>query len=97
MPRGGFRPGSGLHKVVREPKVAKDIRCAAKSAGMTPLEYMLAVINDETAEEVRRDRMAIAAAPFIHPKADAAVGKKEAANIHAQTAHEESAWGDLVN
>jgi len=35
---------------------------------MKPLDYMLAVMNDEGAIPERRDRMAIAAAPFVHAK-----------------------------
>ncbi|MGB9647619.1 MAG: hypothetical protein WCB44_21230 [Stellaceae bacterium] len=35
---------------------------------MTPLEYMLAVLRDESVEPDRRDRMATAAAPYIHPR-----------------------------
>jgi len=35
----------------------------------TPLEYMLAVMTDPTADALRRDRMAIAAAPYVHPRA----------------------------
>jgi len=33
-----------------------------------PLEYMLAVLRDEKADPERRDRMAAAAAPYIHPR-----------------------------
>jgi hypothetical protein len=36
-----------------------------------PLEYMLQVIEDETATQTRRDQMAIAAAPFCHPRLSA--------------------------
>jgi hypothetical protein len=64
----------------------------------TPLEYMLSVMNDNEADISRRDRMAIAAAPYVHgrpPEAD--LGKKQIANIVAQTAHESSDWGGLVN
>ena len=35
---------------------------------MEPLDYMLMVINDEGADKDRRDRLAIAAAPFLHGK-----------------------------
>ncbi|RFC66583.1 hypothetical protein DYI37_03195 [Fulvimarina endophytica] len=37
-------------------------------SGMTPLEYMLKVMRSEAADGERRDRMAIAAAPYVHPK-----------------------------
>src|SRR4051795_8259955 len=45
---------------------------------LEPLAYMLRVMNDPGAEPERRDRMTIAAAPFVHPRAtDTAKGKKE--------------------
>lgn len=37
-------------------------------AKMTPLEYMLHVMNNPHAEGERRDRMAVAAAPYVHGK-----------------------------
>lgn len=33
-----------------------------------PLEYMLRVMRDETAEEKRRDQMAMGAAAYLHPR-----------------------------
>ena len=33
-----------------------------------PLDHMLAVMHDESADKDRRDRMAIAAAPYLHPR-----------------------------
>lgn len=35
---------------------------------MTPLDYMLTVMRNPEADQARRDRMAMAAAPFIHGK-----------------------------
>jgi hypothetical protein len=40
----------------------------ARAQGISPLEYMLAVLRDETVEPGRRDEMAKAAAPYIHPR-----------------------------
>jgi len=37
-------------------------------SGLTPLDYMLNVMRDETADARRRDEMAKAAAPFVHPR-----------------------------
>jgi phage terminase small subunit len=37
-------------------------------ANMNPLEYMLHVMNNRKAEPERRDRMAVAAAPYVHGK-----------------------------
>lgn len=51
-----------------EIKVEPGITENAAAENMTPLEYMLKVMNDPQAEKDRRDKMAIAAAPFIHPR-----------------------------
>jgi hypothetical protein len=100
--RGGFRVGAGRPKGVKEPEPrtrqnpensspAPDIMRAAINAGMTPLEYMLAVMRDPDAEQVRRDRMAMAAAPYCHGRmSDNRVGKKDQARIDAATASEDS-------
>lgn len=72
--------------------------------GLTPLEYMLAVMNDEKADLFRRDKMAVAAAPYVHAKSDSAeaenlsyrkrVGKKEYVKAMAEKAGEGTQWGD---
>lgn len=36
--------------------------------GQSPLEYMLEVMRDSSAEKGRRDDMARAAAPYMHPR-----------------------------
>ncbi|GCA51779.1 hypothetical protein KGO5_04236 [Sinorhizobium sp. KGO-5] len=83
MASGGFRPGAGRPKGAKAPKakpvkVAPDIKKAARQSGMSPLDYMLTVMNDDSSDSERRDRMAIAAAPYVHARAsDAAGGKKE--------------------
>lgn len=46
---------------------------------------MLSVMNDPGADQGRRDRMAVAAAPYLHPKI-AEGGKKEQKNSAAKTA-----------
>jgi hypothetical protein len=35
---------------------------------MLPLDYLLMVINDPKADSDRKDRLAIAAAPYCHPR-----------------------------
>lgn len=45
-------------------KLVEEVR----ATGETPLEYKLRVMRDPTVDHDRRDKMAIAAAPFIHPK-----------------------------
>ncbi|MGE0653301.1 MAG: hypothetical protein AB7P12_16390, partial [Alphaproteobacteria bacterium] len=81
MARGGYRPGGG------RPKGSKNLKTLARegavdgsadaeiSEGLTPLEYMLKVMRDDGAEPGRRDRMAIAAAPFVHGRIAERAGK----------------------
>jgi hypothetical protein len=69
MPRGGKRPGAGRKKGVQNNKTAalKQAQLAvASNSGETPLEYMLRVMRDPEIETKRRDKMAEAAAPFVH-------------------------------
>jgi hypothetical protein len=73
---GGARKGAG-----RKPKVHSQLDGTPR----LPLEYLLAVMNDPAADPLRRDRMAKAAAPFLHPKAGAS-GKKNAAHEAAAKA-----------
>lgn len=83
MARGGARPGAGRpRKEAGSVPTVKNEAAANRPrkslGGLSPLEYMLDVMNSEDAEDARRDRMAMAAAPFVHARAsDAAPGKKE--------------------
>jgi hypothetical protein len=49
-------------------KRTRDFHAAVSEAGLTPLAYMLSVLRDESVEPERRDEMAKAAAPYIHPR-----------------------------
>lgn len=92
MASGGYRPGAGRPKGAKAPKaktihVATDVRKAARKSGLKPLDYMLIVMNDDAAGAERRDRMAIAAAPYMHSKAaDKALGKLEQRQENAKEA-----------
>jgi hypothetical protein len=57
---GGRKKGSKNKRIVELDKKA--------SEGQTPLDYMLEVMRDENAESERRDEMAKAAAPYLHPR-----------------------------
>lgn len=98
MPKGGFRVGAGRpRKGAASAPTIKQIKREAKRAKMQPLEYMLAVMNDPGADDARRDRMAVAAAPYVHARADAtgAKGKKEQAQeAAAKAAAPSDDWGD---
>jgi len=65
--RGGRRPGAG-RKAGGHNKRTLEFHAEVAKSGCTPLEHMLAVLHDPKANADRRDRMAVAAAPFIHPK-----------------------------
>lgn len=66
MARGGKREGAG-RKAGAATTRTRQIADAASAEGVTPLEYMLGVLRDEGAPVDRRDAMAKAAAPYIHP------------------------------
>lgn len=55
-----------------------DITKPAAELSLTPLEYMLKVMNDSKSDPMRRDRMAMAAAPFVHMRpSEASPGKRK--------------------
>jgi hypothetical protein len=74
--RGGRRPGSGRPKGAATKKT-REIADRAAAEGLTPLEYMLRVMRQETAHEdpkvqAVRETLAFeaakAAAPYMHPR-----------------------------
>lgn len=101
MAKTGYRPGAGRPKGSKTAKakpldkLPADIRSAARKSGVSPLDFMLAVMNDEEQDLNMRARMAIAAAPFVHAKpSDAPKGKKEEAEEASRTAGAGTDWGD---
>jgi phage terminase small subunit len=59
---------------------------------------MLAVLNDDDAEPARRDRMAIAAAPYCHSRmGDGRVGKKDWQEEESERADDGTEWEYLIN
>jgi hypothetical protein len=75
--RGGKRPGAGRPKgskqLIAKQSFTRKAMIAAED-GETPLEYMLRVMRDPTADERRRDAMASAAATYLHPKLSSVTG-----------------------
>ena len=71
MPRGGRRIGSGRKSGGATKKTREIADTAAVRGVKLPLEYMLAVLGDETASPARRDAMAIASAAYCHPRLSA--------------------------
>lgn len=70
MSRGGKRDGAGRKKgaVSEETARRKEIAEAALNSGLTPLEFMLSVLRDETKDFKARYDAAVDAAPYVHPK-----------------------------
>ncbi len=94
--RGGDRFGSGRPRLSEKPKHDR-MTVAAAPGRRSPLDYMLDVMNDPGADEARRDKMAVAAAPYVHVRADAAKpGKKEEAEMAALTAERGTSWEHLL-
>jgi hypothetical protein len=78
MARGGYRAGAGRPKKDKS-EAAAEPTTESRGPHDTPLGYMLDVMNDQAVSVTRRDRMAIAAAPFMHPRVERTVlGKKVA-------------------
>lgn len=59
--RGGRKPGVPN-------KATQERQAEVAASGLTPLDYMLTIMRDEEANPARRDEMAKAAAPYVHPK-----------------------------
>jgi hypothetical protein len=64
MARG--RKTGGRQKGARN-RATEEARAAA-AATTLPLDYMLSVMRDSAADHKRRDAMAMAAAPYLHPR-----------------------------
>ena len=73
----------------------RDVTLEAKRQGLSPLQYMLSVMCDPDVDVARRDKMAVAAAAYMHAK-PAEAGKKERAEEEARTNHVGSSWDRLL-
>ena len=65
--RGGARKNAGRKPGAATTKT-REIADKASEAGITPLEYILSVMRDETTEPRERLSAAVAAAPYMHAK-----------------------------
>lgn len=101
MGKGGFRPTAGRKPGIKETKprnrkgkklktkkdsIPDDIKADAEKENLDPLTYMLKVMNDPIIDVNRRDRMAVAAAPFCHTRKGEGLGKKEEKTDRAKSA-----------
>lgn len=67
MSRGGARPGAG-RKTGAVTKKTREVAERAIAEGLTPLDYMLQILRDETREDGERFEAAKQAAPYVHAK-----------------------------
>ena len=65
MARG--RKTGGRQKGARN-RATEEARAVAAATGILPLNYMLSVMRDPAVDHKRRDAMAMAAAPYLHPR-----------------------------
>ena len=65
--RGGRRSRAGRPKGAPN-KATAARRAAISASGEVPLDYMIRIMRDKSAPVERRDEMAKAAAPYVHPK-----------------------------
>src|SRR5215472_1226822 len=61
------RKTGGRQKGARN-RATAEARAAAEATGILPLDNMLGVMRDANADPKRRDAMAMAVAPYLHPK-----------------------------
>ena len=67
MSHGGKRTNAGRKPGVAN-RITREAVERAAEGGEMPLDYMLRVMRDPVAEQSRRDDMAKAASPYVHPK-----------------------------
>lgn len=67
MPRGGVRDGAG-RKPGQATQINAEARAKALEGGISPLDYMLGILRDGTADTSMRFEAAKAAAPYVHAK-----------------------------
>lgn len=82
MQRGGHRTGAGRRKGAISLSTRAIVE-AAKSGGEMPIDYMLRIMRDENAPDSRRDRMAKAAAVYLHAKLSTIEDEEEEDAEHA--------------
>jgi hypothetical protein len=65
--RGGRRPGAG-RKPGSVTKIDYEARQKAHASGLTPLDYLLSIVRDESKGQRERLDAAKAAAPYCHAR-----------------------------
>jgi hypothetical protein len=85
------RPRNALHK--SPPPLSQPVLTEAQRAGLMPLEYLLSVMRDASADPIRRDRAAICVAQYLYPRmADYRVSKRDRQAAEAKRAGAGTEW-----
>lgn len=66
--RGGKRPGAGRPKGVIDGTKAERLEKVLQKGAKTPLDYMLAILNNPGTSPERKMWAAEKAAPYLHPR-----------------------------
>jgi hypothetical protein len=76
MAHGGPRNGAG-RKPGQATKLNQQAREQALEGGISPLDYMLSILRDETVDKAERMDAAKAAAPYVHARLSSAEVKSD--------------------
>ncbi|MEZ2132707.1 MULTISPECIES: hypothetical protein [unclassified Sinorhizobium] len=89
MTHGGKRQGAGRPAGAVTQKT-REVAEAASAAGLLPLDYMLKILRDETADSKDRMWAAEKAAPYVHAKLNS-VEHKGGLEVTTQTKEQRDA------
>lgn len=85
--RGGARAGAGRPAGAPNRATAKR-QSEIAASGLTPLDFMLAILRDPTKEDAARFEAAKAAAPYVHPR----LASTEVKNPDGESFKHEFTW-----
>ena len=91
--RGGYRAGAGRPKGSRTARLPAST--TSEAAGLSPLAYLLSVMNDAAEPVETRMRAAGLALPYCHAK-PAPIGAKAAREAEAMDAERGTTWEELL-
>jgi hypothetical protein len=86
------RPPTDRQRKPRLP-LPQDVATAAETKGISPLQYLLRVLNNPRASARRRDRAAVVAARYLHSRPGDSIGKKRQL-LEAARAAGGAEWAD---
>jgi hypothetical protein len=94
--RGGFRPGAGRPKGAKTARLPTFATAEAQGGQMSPLDYLLSVMNDAAQPVEVRMRAAGLALPYYHAR-PAPISAKAAKEIAARRAEVGTPWEELLS